>query len=104
MRGVYSARREALLEELGRLDAWLRPIPSEAGLHLAARIGDPAHASVLMTLAKRHLPGSECTSKYASAPLRQPSLALGYGVIETDEIAAAFRSFRRALASAKFKG
>lgn len=103
MRNVYLARRELLLEELSRLDGWFQPIPSEAGLHLAARIRDPALACRIFELAKRYLPGAQSTADYAAWPLAQPALALGYGVIETDEIAAAFKDFRRALAAAKLK-
>jgi GntR family transcriptional regulator / MocR family aminotransferase len=103
MTTIYAARWEAALEELRRLDNWLQPIPCEAGLHLAARIRDPAHATTVVALAKRHLPGSQSTVEYSASPLSQPALAIGYGVAETDEIATMFKSFRRALASAKFK-
>jgi GntR family transcriptional regulator/MocR family aminotransferase len=103
MGNVYGARWEMLLEELGRLDTWLRPIPGEAGLHLAAQIRDPAHAGTIVALARRYLPGSQSTVEYSDSPLGQPALAIGYGVVETDEIAAAFKSFRRALAGAKLK-
>ena len=100
---VYGARREMLLQELRRLETWLRPIPGEAGLHLAAQIRDPAHAATIVALAKRYLPGSQSTVEYSASPPGQPALAIGYGVVETDEIAAAFKSFRRALTSAKLK-
>lgn len=100
---VYAARWETLLEELARLDTWLQPIPSEAGLHLAARIRDPALATTIVSLAKRHLPGTQSTVEYSASPLGQPALAIGYGVVETDEIAVAFKGFRRALAATKFR-
>jgi GntR family transcriptional regulator/MocR family aminotransferase len=103
MAGVYGARWQMVQQELRRLDAWLQPIPCEAGLHLAARIRDPAQANVIVALAKRYLPGSQSTLEYSATPLAQPALAIGYGVVETDEIAAPFKSFRRALASAKLK-
>lgn len=103
MATVYGARWELVLQELRRLDTWLQPIPSEAGLHLAARIRDPAQAGTIVALAKRHLPGSQSTVEYSASPLGQPAIAIGYGVVETDEIAPAFKGFRRALASAKFK-
>jgi GntR family transcriptional regulator / MocR family aminotransferase len=104
MRTVYARRREVLLDELARLNTWLQPIPSEVGLHLAARVCDASYAPTIMDLAKRHLPGTESTAEYAVSLLEQPALALGYGVIETGEIAAAFKSFRRSLASAPHKG
>ena len=103
MAGVYGARWEMVLQELRRLDAWLQPIPCEAGLHLAARIRDPAQAATIVALAKRYLPGSQSTLEYSATPLAQPALAIGYGVVEIDEIAAPFKSFRRALAAAKLK-
>src|SRR5688572_13444402 len=95
---VYGARWETLLQELRRLDTWLQPIPGEAGLHFAARIRDPAHASTIVALAKRYLPGSQSTVEYSASPIAQPALAIGYGVIETDDNATAFKSLRRALA------
>jgi GntR family transcriptional regulator/MocR family aminotransferase len=100
MRGVYLARRDAVLEELARLNTWLQPIASEAGMHLAARIVEPALAPTIISVAKRHLAGVQSTLEYAASPLCQPALAIGYGVIETDEISAAFKTFRRALQSA----
>jgi GntR family transcriptional regulator/MocR family aminotransferase len=103
MSTIYAARWETLLDELARLSTWLEPIPCEAGLHLAARIVDPTAATALVSLAKRHLPGTQSTMEYSASPLGQPALAIGYGVVETDEIAAAFKGFRRALAAAKFK-
>lgn len=103
MSSVYAARWETLLEELARLDTWLQPIPCEAGLHLAARIRTPALATTIVSLAKRHLPGTQSTVEYSASPLGQPALAIGYGVVETDEIAAAFKGFRRALTSAKLR-
>lgn len=103
MAGVYGARWEMVQQELQRLDAWLQPIPCEAGLHLAARIRNPTQANAIVALAKRYLPGSQSTLEYSATPLAQPALAIGYGVVETDEIAAPFKSFRRALASAKLK-
>jgi GntR family transcriptional regulator/MocR family aminotransferase len=100
MRNVYLERWQVLREELARVEAWLQPIPSEAGLHVAARVRDPALTSAVTTLAKQHLPGSQSTAEYAATRLAQPALAIGYGVVEADEIAAAFKDFRRSLASA----
>jgi GntR family transcriptional regulator/MocR family aminotransferase len=103
MAAVYGARWQMVQQELQRLDAWLQPIPCEAGLHLAARIRNPAQANAIVALAKRYLPGSQSTLEYSETPLVQPALAIGYGVVETDEITAPFKSFRRALASAKLR-
>jgi GntR family transcriptional regulator/MocR family aminotransferase len=98
MRSIYAERREALLAGLRReLHAWLEPIPSEAGLHLAARIRTPARAPKIMRAAQRFLPGAESTANYAMTREIEPALAFGYGVIDAGEIAAALGKMRRAL-------
>jgi GntR family transcriptional regulator/MocR family aminotransferase len=98
MRPVYAARREALLAGIGaELSPWLQPIPSEAGLHLAARIRDPAQAGRIIAKARQHLPGAQSVAEYATSPPAQPALVFGYGVIDEEEIAPALRQLRRAL-------
>ncbi len=100
MRAIYAERRQALLEGLeGPLRPWLAPIPSEAGLHLAAQVRDPALAPALFARARSHLPGAQSIAEYAIAPPRQPALAFGYGTIEAAEIARALREFAQALRS-----
>ena len=57
MRSIYAARRTALLRGIGRhLSEWLDPIPSEVGLHLAARIRDRRLAPRVFVCAAEHLP------------------------------------------------
>lgn len=98
MRAIYGARREALLEGLRRdLRPWLEPIPSEAGLHLAARIRDPALAPAIFARMLRELPGAQSVGDYAMNPLERPALSFGYGVIDAGEITVALRRFRRSL-------
>lgn len=98
MRPIYAARREALLDGLrGELGAWLEPIPSEAGLHLAARIRDPERAPRIMAMAQRHAPGAQSIADYSLTPPERPALSFGYGVIDADEITAALTRFRIAL-------
>jgi GntR family transcriptional regulator/MocR family aminotransferase len=98
MRPIYAARREALLDGLRlHLGKWLEPIPSEAGLHLAARIRAPELASQIFAQARRHVPGAQSTGEYSLAPPDRPALAFGYGVIDADDIAVALSRFRRAL-------
>ena len=92
------ARREALLDGLHReLGAWLEPIPSEAGLHLAARIRTPELALTIIAKARRHTPGAQSIAEYAMTPPERPALAFGYGVIDASEILAALVRLRRAL-------
>lgn len=99
MRPVYAARREALLAGLTReLAPWLQPIPSEAGLHLAARIRDPAQADRIIAKTRQYAPGAQSIAEYASAPRPdQPGLVFGFGVIDEEEIAPALQQLRRAL-------
>jgi len=98
MRRVYAARRTALLDALrGELAPWLEPIPSEAGLHLAAYVRDPAQAAAIFAAARRHVPGAQSTEEYAAAPLRRPALAFGYGAIDAEAIRPALAALRRAL-------
>jgi GntR family transcriptional regulator/MocR family aminotransferase len=98
LRAIYAERRDVLLAGLQReLGAWLEPLPSEAGLHLAARIRDPRQATRLLALAKRHLPGAQGTVEYALEPPERPALAIGYGTIDAGEIPAALSAMRSAL-------
>jgi GntR family transcriptional regulator/MocR family aminotransferase len=98
MRPIYAARRETLLDGLhSELGEWLEPIPSEAGLHLAARLRDPAAASRLLPVVLRHAPGAESTADYAMTRRVEPAVTFGYGVIDVAEIAAALARMRRAL-------
>ena len=98
MRLIYAARRNALLDGIRRdLGQWLEPIPSEAGLHLAARIRNPALAPKILAQARLLLPGSQSTEEYALQSLDDPALTIGYGVIDVSEIPAALARLRRAL-------
>jgi GntR family transcriptional regulator/MocR family aminotransferase len=99
MQAVYAARRRALLDGLQRdLGAWLQPIPSEAGLHLAARIREPALAGTIIAQARLHTPGTQSIAEYAlAASPPQPALAFGYGAIDATDIAPALARLRQAL-------
>lgn len=98
MRAVYGPRREALLAALdAELAPWLQPIPSEAGMHLAARIRDPALAPAILARLPRHLPGAQSVGDYAMQAPTRPAITFGYGVIDADEIRPATRAFARAL-------
>ena len=92
------ARCEAVLDGLHReLGAWLEPISSEAGLHLAARIRAPELDLTIIAKARRHTPGAQSTAEYAMTPPDRSAPAFGYGVIDAGEISAALARFRRAL-------
>lgn len=97
MRSIYGERREALFASLASLDRWLVPIPSEAGMHTAARWRDPAMAARGMALVREHTPGAQATQEYAMTPLDDPAVVFGYGVIDADEIRTRMAALRRAL-------
>jgi GntR family transcriptional regulator/MocR family aminotransferase len=98
MRPIYAERREALLGGLHReLGAWLQPIPSEAGLHLSARIRDPARAPEIMPIVLRIAAGAESTADYAMTREIEAAVTFGYGVIDADGITTALKSVRLAL-------
>jgi GntR family transcriptional regulator/MocR family aminotransferase len=97
MRGIYAERREALFEGFDALREWFDPIPSEAGMHAAVRIRDPAQAQRIMALVREHTPGAQSTAEYAMATPKVPAIAFGYGVIDAAEIRTRFRALGRAL-------
>lgn len=97
MQTLYAARRAALLEGLAALSPWLLPIPSEAGLHLAAQLRDPAQQAALLGLLREHAPGAQSCAEYALAPLPRPAVAFGYGAIEVDAIRAGLTALAAAL-------
>lgn len=96
MTALYGARRETLLEEMGRMDRWFTPIASEAGLHLAVRVHDEPSSSRVIALARKHAPGAVDIARFALAPYT-PALAFGYGTIDRDSIRDSLGTLRRAL-------
>ena len=100
MRGIYAARRHALLEGLhGELAPWLEPLASEAGLHLSARLREPERMAAVMANVREFAPGAQSSNDYAMSPLPRPAIAFGYGVMDAEAIPAALQRLARALAS-----
>jgi GntR family transcriptional regulator / MocR family aminotransferase len=101
MRGVYTDRHLAVLRELsGPLSAHLEPIPSVAGLHVAARLRTPAHGTDIAVAADVERCG------VAVAPLSvfqmagtatPPGFLLGYGAIDVADIPEGLRRLRDSL-------
>jgi GntR family transcriptional regulator/MocR family aminotransferase len=71
--------------------------PSEAGLHLAARIRDPAQAERVIARVRQYAPGAQSVAEYAASSPEQPAVVFGYGVIDQEAIAPALQQLRRAL-------
>jgi len=99
MRGIYAPRREALLAGLAAMPDWFDIIPSEAGMHLAARIRDPSAAARVMAAVREHAPGAQSIAEYAMAPPAVPAVTFGYGVIDAEEIRLRMTALRRALST-----
>lgn len=102
MRGIYAQRRAALLGGLEReLAPWFEPIPSAAGLHVAAHIRKSALAPAIFQNVRSCMPGAQPTSEYALGRLDRPAVAFGYGTIDAKDIPPAVTRLRRALANLK---
>jgi GntR family transcriptional regulator / MocR family aminotransferase len=98
MHRTYAGRREALLNGLrSECGAWLDPIPSAAGLHIAAVLRMPLNEATVMAEARKlgvqiHTLGAQ----YARRPLMR-GLLLGYGAIEENAVAEGLTRLRRVL-------
>lgn len=97
MRTVYAERRGAVLEGLVALSDWLEPVPSGAGLHTAARLRNPLRAQAFLRQMRVHAPGAQAWDEYAFAPLPQPGVVFGYGVIDAEEIRARMLTLAKSL-------
>jgi GntR family transcriptional regulator/MocR family aminotransferase len=98
---IYAGRRRVLLEGLRTICAdWLDPIPSAAGLHIAAWTKTRVDDAELVAEARKlgvhvHAIGAHC----ARRPPRR-GLLFGYGAIEEDAIAEGLTRVRRVLRTA----
>jgi GntR family transcriptional regulator / MocR family aminotransferase len=97
MRRVYAERREALLDGLSQeLRPWLQPLPSEAGIHLAARLVQRGAAARIIGQARRHTPGARPLSMFALGA-HEAGMVFGFGCIEAAAIRDGLRALGRAL-------
>ncbi|MFT4255376.1 MAG: PLP-dependent aminotransferase family protein [Pseudoxanthomonas sp.] len=98
MTPIYAQRRGALLEALaGGLRRWFEPIPSQAGLHLSARVAAGTDMRTLVEALRRHAPGAQTMAEYALQPDAPAAVVFGYAVIDAEEIAASLRRLAWAL-------
>ena len=95
MRKLYGARRTALLEALARHGAGrLEVIPSDAGLHLSARLHGGTRADAVVERAAAAGITLPPLSRFAldpHAPGVSNGLAFGYGLIAEQQIDGAIR-------------
>jgi GntR family transcriptional regulator / MocR family aminotransferase len=87
MRAIYSERHDVLLESLQRnCGGWLKPIPSFAGVHLAAVADQRCDIQEIATRALDAGIRLQTFSSASAAETPKSGLALGFGLIKTRDI------------------
>jgi GntR family transcriptional regulator/MocR family aminotransferase len=94
MRRVYAERRTALLEGLARIP-WLEPVPSVAGLHLAAFTGPGIDADALEARAHEQGVGIRSIRSFYLGKPGRSGIGFGLGPISRQQIEAALPILRR---------
>lgn len=98
MQRVYTRRRAALLAGLHeRCERWLEPLPSIAGLHLAARLKSHRDEQAVIERASAHGVHVHALRPYYGGRPALRGLLLGYGTIPEDAIDDGLRRLERAL-------
>ena len=104
MQQVYGHRRQVLMESLHRdLSRWLEPIPSAAGLHIAAALKVPLGDKAIEATALRQRIGVRALSAFSSRRASPTGLAFGFGAINDSDIVEGLVALSRVLASATHK-
>lgn len=99
MHKEYAARRTALLRHLrGPLSPWLAPLPSAAGIHMAAQVHGPVPEAQLIDVAQSVGVGLYGTARMFVGQPPQPGLLIGYGHVNVAEIDTALGQLASALA------
>lgn len=94
----YALRRQALLAGLNdQLGAWLRPLPSAAGIHLAVRLQVPCSEERLIAAAGEAGIGLYGLRGFYVEAVPQPGLLFGYGGIAVEDIEQALQVLRALL-------
>jgi len=94
MRQIYAARRQRLLEGLQAFDDWLQPVPSAAGLHMAALFTSPTQADTIAERARQQDIGVQSLRAFYSGKPKS-GLVFGYGTIGETAIAEGLARLRR---------
>jgi GntR family transcriptional regulator/MocR family aminotransferase len=95
---VYAARHALVTAALAAgLGEWLEPVPSAAGLHVAARLRPGASIDAARLVARARATGVavESLSAYADGDDPRPGLALGYGAVRAADVPEGLRLLRR---------
>lgn len=100
MRQVYGVRREALLDGLEKyLRADLTPVPSAAGLHLAAFTQAPIDADAIVERASRLGTGVYSLRRFQIGRAGRSGLVFGYSSLGAQEISEGLVRLARAFAT-----
>jgi GntR family transcriptional regulator / MocR family aminotransferase len=98
MQRIYARRRQILIDLIHRdLSGWLKPIPSAAGLHIAATLSRPLSDTSLAAGSLRQGIGVYPLSAFASRRSSPEGLVFGFGTIGDADIAAGIAALRRLL-------
>ncbi|MGD0490712.1 MAG: PLP-dependent aminotransferase family protein [Steroidobacteraceae bacterium] len=101
MQRVYAQRRQILIDLIHRdLSRWLEPIPSAAGLHIAAALRLAVRDTSIEVEALRQGVGVRALSAFASRRSAPTGLVFGFGAISDADIAGGVAALRRVLTSA----
>ena len=97
MRRIYGARREVLLSGLqAEFSRWLEPVPSVAGLHLAALAKVPVDIAALVESAREREVGVQPVDRFRLGKgIGTPGLVFGYGALDERGIVAGLARLRR---------
>ena len=98
MRATYQQRHRQIVESLDdRFADHLKPVPSAAGLHVAATAPASTPEELQAVLGRASAAGVELQplSMYDVGPPSQPGIVLGYGAIPTADIEEGLRRLRR---------
>jgi len=98
MRAVYQQRHQLIVEALDdRFADQLKPVPSAAGLHVAATTPNLTHEELQAVLGRASAAGValQPLSMFDVGPPGQPGVVLGYGAIATADIAEGLDRLRR---------
>jgi len=97
MRQIYRRRLELLLARLERdFHRWLEPIPSQAGLHVAAFAKAAVDIDAIVARARERDVGVYSLARYYAAQPGRSGLIFGYGSTDEDDIVEGLARLRRA--------
>jgi GntR family transcriptional regulator / MocR family aminotransferase len=99
MRDVYRQRRQLLIEAMhDKLAAWLQPIPSFYGMHIAAVSASVDLERIAEALLEHHVK-IHSLSRYFLGPQTQAGLIFGFGTVDLADIRRGMSVLRKVLSS-----